>query len=47
MLAKVINLDLIGNPYNWFVIFFMVAIAAFVWGMVDPLKSTAPQGEPA
>ena len=47
MLGKVINFELIRNPYNWVVIFLMVAIAAFVWGMVDPLKTTDPQGEPA
>lgn len=46
MLAKVINLDLIRNPLNWVIVFLMVAVAAFVWGMVDPLQTSATQGEP-
>lgn len=46
MLGKVLNLNLIANPLNWAIVFLMVAIAAFLWGMVDPLNSTATQGEP-
>lgn len=45
MLGRVVNLELIRNPYNWVVVFLMVAIAAFLWGLVDPLKATAAQGD--
>lgn len=47
MLEKVINVDLIRNPYNWVVVFLMVASFALAWSMLDPLQTmTAPQGEP-
>lgn len=42
---QVLNLDLIRNPYNWIIIMMMVMIAAFVWGLVDPLKTLQPQGD--
>lgn len=46
-MPRLINWELIGNPYNWVVIFFMVAIACVAWGIVDPLKvNAAAQGSP-
>lgn len=45
---KLINWDLISNPYNWIVIFLMITIASFAWGIVDPLKVNGDdvQGSP-
>lgn len=47
-LSDFINVELIANPYNWIVIFLMLAIASFAWGIVDPLKvnNNDVQGSP-
>ena len=47
-LPKILNWDLIANPYNWVVIFLMLAIASFAWGIIDPLNTNAEksQGSP-
>ena len=41
-----INWELIRNPYNWIVVYLMVAIAALAFAMLDPLKTTTAQGSP-
>ncbi len=45
---KLINWELASNPFNWVVLFLMVAIAVFAWGIVDPLNVNADdvQGSP-
>lgn len=45
-MPKLINWELASNPYNWIIVFLMVAIFAFAWGLVDPLKSPEVQGSP-
>lgn len=47
-LSKLINWELISNPYNWVVIFLMLAVAGFAWGIVDPLRvdENDKQGSP-
>jgi hypothetical protein len=47
-MPKLINSELIGNPWNWVVILLMVAIFAHAWGMLDPLKTqdNSMQGSP-
>ena len=46
-MPKLINWELISNPYNWIVIFLMLTIASFAWGLVDPLKvDNNRQGSP-
>jgi len=44
--VTLINWELIRNPYNWIVVYLMVAIAALAFAMLDPLKTTAAQGSP-
>lgn len=43
---QLINWELARNPYNWVVVFLMVAIFAVAWAQIDPLLTTAAQGEP-
>lgn len=47
-MPKLINWELIANPYNWIVVTLMVAIFAYAWGMIDPLNvdRTRTQGSP-
>jgi hypothetical protein len=45
-LDRLINLGLIANPYNWIVVFLMVAIASAAWTLIDPLKIQQAQGSP-
>lgn len=47
-MPALINWKLIANPYNWIVIFLMLAIASFAWGIVDPLNvnDNDTQGSP-
>lgn len=39
-MPKLINWELISNPYNWIVVTLMVVIFAFAWGLIDPLKTS-------
>lgn len=46
---RLLNLELMKHPANWIVIPLMVAIAAYAWSLVDPLKtrsSNYSQGSP-
>jgi hypothetical protein len=45
MLGRLVNLELLANPYNWIVVYLMVAIGAMVFALIDPLKSATPQGD--
>lgn len=46
-MPKLINWQLASNPYNWIVILLMVTIAAFAWGLIDPLRAKPTmQGSP-
>jgi len=45
-MPKLINWELARNPYNWIIVFLMVGIFAFAWGLLDPLKVDATQGSP-
>jgi hypothetical protein len=45
-MPKLINWELIKNPYNWIIVYLMVTIFAFGWGLVDPLKVNDTQGSP-
>lgn len=44
---RLLNFDLLRNPYNWIVVWLMVAVAALAFAMLDPLQTDAAQGSPA
>lgn len=41
-----VNWQLLRNPYNWIVIWLMIAIAALAVSVLDPLGATSTQGSP-
>ncbi len=45
-MPKLINWTLAANPFNWVIMFLMVAVFAAAWGILDPLKTNASQGSP-
>jgi hypothetical protein len=44
---QLINWELIRNPYNWIVVYVVLAFAVFAWSLLDPLNVNAPQGSPS
>lgn len=41
---KLINMELIGNPYNWVVVFVMCVFALIFLALVFPQSKTVPTG---
>lgn len=43
---RLLNFDLLRNPYNWVIVWLMVAVFAFAVAVLDPLNVSATQGSP-
>jgi hypothetical protein len=39
MLDKIVNIDLLRNPWNWIIVYLMVIFAVFLFTLVDPLQA--------
>jgi hypothetical protein len=45
MLGRVVNVPLITNPYNWFVVILMLAIAVFALAALRPALDSIGQAQ--